>query len=135
MRNALFRRVMLAALRRYDELGQLDVADGWTARAWEDALDGYFDLYDDIGTGADARGPAMLIVEEGSREWTVRQIFDDPAGDPIGAFPPASTWLPQTKRAPRLFTLLTSGSFSRRGQAYDLMRRRAASEGSCRPSR
>ena len=81
VRNALFRRVMLAALRRYDELGQLDVADGWTARAWEDALDGYFDLYDDIGTGADARGPAMLIVEEGSREWTVRQIFDDPAGD------------------------------------------------------
>ena len=81
VRNALFRRVMLAALRRYDELGQLDVADGWTARAWEDALDGYFDLYDDIGTGADARGPAMLIVEQGSREWTVRQIFDDPAGD------------------------------------------------------
>ena len=81
VRNALFRRVMLAALRRYDELGQLDAADGWTARAWEDALDGYFDLYDDIGTGADARGPAMLIVEEGSREWTVRQIFDDPAGD------------------------------------------------------
>ena len=81
MRNALFRRVMLAALRRYDELGELDAADGWTARAWEDALDGYFELYDDIGTGADARGPAMLIVEEGPREWTVRQIFDDPAGD------------------------------------------------------
>ena len=81
VRNALFRRVMLAALRRYDELGELDAADGWTARAWEDALDGYFDLYDDIGTGADARGPAMLIVEEGPREWTVRQIFDDPAGD------------------------------------------------------
>ncbi|MFZ0164433.1 MAG: DUF3516 domain-containing protein, partial [Trebonia sp.] len=81
VRNALFRRVILAALRRYDELGQLDAADGWTARAWEDALDGYFDLYDDIGTGADARGPAMLIVEQGSREWTVRQIFDDPAGD------------------------------------------------------
>ena len=81
VRNALFRRVMLAALRRYDELGELDATDGWTARAWEDALDGYFDLYDDIGTGADARGPAMLIVEEGPREWTVRQIFDDPAGD------------------------------------------------------
>ncbi|HZZ54502.1 MAG TPA: DUF3516 domain-containing protein, partial [Trebonia sp.] len=81
VRNALFRRVMLAALRRYGELGELDAADGWTARAWEDALDAYFDLHDDIGTGADARGPAMLIVEEGSREWTVRQIFDDPAGD------------------------------------------------------
>jgi len=81
VRNALFRRVMLAALRRYDELGQLDAADGWPAHVWEDALDGYFDLHDDIGTGADARGPAMLIVEEGPREWTVRQIFDDPAGD------------------------------------------------------
>ena len=81
VRNALFRRVMLAALQRYDELGELDGTDGWTARAWEDALDGYFDLYDDIGTGADARGPAMLLVEEGPREWTVRQIFDDPAGD------------------------------------------------------
>src|SRR5579862_528268 len=62
VRNALFRRVMLAALRRYDELGELDATDGWPAHAWEDALDGYFDLYDDIGTGADARGPAMLIV-------------------------------------------------------------------------
>jgi hypothetical protein len=81
IRNALFRRVMLAAAEKWDELGELDGADGWTARAWADALDGYFDLYDEIGTGPDARGPAMLILEEASREWTVRQIFDDPAGD------------------------------------------------------
>ena len=81
VRNALFRRVTLAALRKHDELGELDGADGWTARDWAEALDAYFELHDDIGTGPDARGPAMLIVDEGPREWTVRQIFDDPAGD------------------------------------------------------
>ena len=81
VRNALFRRVTLAALRRYDELGELDGADGWTARAWEEALDAYFEQHDDIGTGPDARGPAMLIIDEGPREWAVRQIFDDPAAD------------------------------------------------------
>ncbi len=81
VRNALFRRVTLAALRREDELGELDGADGWTARAWAEALDGYFEVHDEIGTGPDARGPAMLIIEEGPTAWTVRQIFDDPAGD------------------------------------------------------
>jgi hypothetical protein len=81
VRNALFRRVTLAALRRYDELGELDGADGWRARDWEAAIEEYFEEYDEIGTGPDARGPAMLVIEEGPREWTVRQIFDDPAGD------------------------------------------------------
>jgi hypothetical protein len=81
VRNALFRRVTLAALARYDELGELDAADGWTAAAWEDAVEDYFDVHDEIGTGPDARGPAMLIIEEGKPSWTVRQIFADPAGD------------------------------------------------------
>jgi superfamily II RNA helicase len=81
VRNALFRRVMLAALQKYDELGELDGPDGWTARAWAETLDEYFEAYEEIGTGPDARGPAMLIIDEAPREWTVRQIFDDPAGD------------------------------------------------------
>jgi len=81
VRNALFRRVTLAALEKYDELGELDAADGWRAAAWADALDPYFEAHDEIGTGPDARGPAMLIIEEGKTSWTVRQIFDDPAGD------------------------------------------------------
>jgi superfamily II RNA helicase len=81
VRNALFRRVTLAALRHYDELGELDAADGWTATAWAEALDEYFDAHDEIGTGPDARGPAMLIIEEGKTSWTVRQIFDDPSDD------------------------------------------------------
>jgi superfamily II RNA helicase len=81
VRNALFRRVTLAALGHYAELGELDAADGWNAAAWEEAVEPYFDSHDEIGTGADARGPAMLVITEGKGSWSVRQIFADPAGD------------------------------------------------------
>jgi superfamily II RNA helicase len=81
VRNALFRRVELAALRRYDELGELDAEAGWDAGAWAGALEAYFGEHDEIGTGADARGPAMLIIDEHPGHWDVRQIFEDPAGD------------------------------------------------------
>jgi superfamily II RNA helicase len=82
VRNALFRRVELAAIRRWDELGELDEEAGWNADAWADALGPYFAEHDDIGTGADARGPAMLIIDDSDKDvWRVRQIFDDPAGD------------------------------------------------------
>jgi superfamily II RNA helicase len=81
VRNALFRRVELAALRRYGELGELDAEAGWDAGAWADALEPYFAEHDEIGTGADARGPRLLIIEEHPDHWSVRQILDDPAGD------------------------------------------------------
>jgi superfamily II RNA helicase len=81
VRNALFRRVELAALRRYPALGDLDGAAGWDAGAWEEALDGYWELYDEIGTGASARGPGLLIISEEAGSWEARQIFEDPAGD------------------------------------------------------
>ena len=81
VRNELFRRVQLAALRRYDELGALDEQEGWDAQAWADALEPYFAEHDEIGTGPDARGPGLLIIEELPGRWEVRQIFDDPAGD------------------------------------------------------
>ncbi|HSZ39330.1 MAG TPA: DUF3516 domain-containing protein [Trebonia sp.] len=81
VRNAMFRRVTLAALEHYAELGELDSRDGWNAAAWEEALDPYFEEHDEIGTGPNARGPAMLMIETGTEQWTVRQIIDDPAGD------------------------------------------------------
>src|SRR5208282_5990117 len=81
VRNALFRRVELAALRRYSDLGALDAEAGWDTGAWAGALEPYFEQHDDIGTGADARGPAMLIIDRQRDRWLVRQIFDDPAGD------------------------------------------------------
>jgi hypothetical protein len=81
VRNALFRRVELAARRRYEELGELDAGAGWDAGAWAGALEPYFAEHDEIGTGADARGPGLLVIDEQAGCWSVRQILDDPAGD------------------------------------------------------
>ncbi|MEX1080374.1 MAG: DUF3516 domain-containing protein [Homoserinimonas sp.] len=81
VRNELFRRVKLAALEKYEELGELDAASGFSADAWADAMDAYYAEHDQLGTDADARSSAMLIIEQGANEWTVRQIFADPAGD------------------------------------------------------
>lgn len=81
VRNEMFRRVQLAALEDWDALGELDAASGFDADAWADAMDAYFDEHGSLGTGGDARGPGMIMVTEGPQQWTIRQIFDDPAGD------------------------------------------------------
>ncbi|GCA98364.1 RNA helicase [Mycolicibacterium sp. NCC-Tsukiji] len=81
VRNALFRRVELWARHRWDELGALDAGSGWTAPRWEEVGEQYFAEHEDIGTGADARGPAMLIFDRAPDVWRVRQILDDPAHD------------------------------------------------------
>jgi hypothetical protein len=81
VRNALFRRVELFARRRWHDLGELDGAAGWTSERWEEVVHDYFAEHDDVGTGADARGPAMLIIDRQPDVWRVRQILDDPAGD------------------------------------------------------
>ncbi|WKG03485.1 RNA helicase [Mycolicibacterium sp. HK-90] len=81
VRNALFRRVELFARARWDELGALDAASGWTADRWADVGEEYFDEHTEVGTGADARGPALLIFDRQPQVWRVRQILDDPAGD------------------------------------------------------
>ncbi len=79
VRNALFRRVELAARRRWNDLGELDPEIG--ADGWAEAITGYFGRHDELGTGANARGPQLLIIDEQPGKWLVRQIFDDPAGD------------------------------------------------------
>ncbi|SCK08772.1 Helicase conserved C-terminal domain-containing protein [Streptomyces sp. WMMB 714] len=83
VRNAMFRRVELAALDKVAELGELDADAGWDEDAWGEAMDAYWDEYDDLGTGPDARGPRLLQIEEVPEEalWRVRQTFADPAGD------------------------------------------------------
>ncbi len=81
VRNALFRRVELFARARWEELGALDAASGWTAERWADAGEEYFDEHAEVGTGADARGPALLIFDRQPQVWRIRQILEDPAGD------------------------------------------------------
>jgi superfamily II RNA helicase len=81
VRNAMFRRVELAALRRYDLLGELDGEAGFDADAWAEAMAGYYADHDVLQTGGDARGPALIVITEEPGRWQVRQIFDDPAGD------------------------------------------------------
>ncbi|MFJ6514159.1 DEAD/DEAH box helicase [Streptomyces sp. NPDC091406] len=83
VRNAMFRRVELAALDRAGALGELDGEAGWDEDAWGEALDAYWDAHEEIGTGPDARGPKLLKIEEDPAHglWRVWQAFADPAGD------------------------------------------------------
>ncbi len=81
VRNELFRRVQLAARDDAVALGELDAEHGFGETEWGEALDAYYEEHDEILTGADARGAALLMIEESATSWTVRQILDDPAGN------------------------------------------------------
>ncbi|WP_240644192.1 DEAD/DEAH box helicase [Antribacter gilvus] len=94
VRNAMFRRVELAAREAYPALAALDATDGWDADAWGEALDPLFEAQgdDSIGFGAPARSSALLTILEPGAElpqggrvepgtWWVRQVFDDADGD------------------------------------------------------
>jgi hypothetical protein len=81
VRNAMFRRVELAALLRFGELGDMDADAGWDASRWQVAIEAYFAEYDRLPIDADARNPALLQIERGTSEWQLRQVFDDPDGD------------------------------------------------------
>lgn len=83
VRNAMFRRVELAALDRVRDLGELDGDAGWDEDAWGEAMDAYWDEHEELGTGPDARGPKLLKIDEDAEHglWRVRQTFADPSGD------------------------------------------------------
>lgn len=84
VRNAMFRRVELASRDDVDGLEELTAADPDRANAfrdWDAALGDYWDEHDDIITDADARGPALLIIDDTTRVWQVRQIVSDPDGN------------------------------------------------------
>jgi len=76
VRNALFRRVQLAARGRWDELDELDPDVDWAG-----SLEDYFSEHDEIGTGPDARGPELFQVDQAPGVWRVRQVLADPAED------------------------------------------------------
>ena len=85
VRNALMRRVQLAARRKVEELGAIDIDWSWGERRWREALDAYYDVHEEILLDADARSTAFFSVDE-TREktdhlWSVHQIFSDPDAD------------------------------------------------------
>ena len=89
VRTAMWRRVELAARWRWQELAALDADAGgepMEATDWQEAVQEYVDDYDDelaVGTGPDARGPALLRIDTDADPglWLVEQILDDPLGD------------------------------------------------------
>ncbi|MGI6535675.1 MAG: DEAD/DEAH box helicase [Eggerthellaceae bacterium] len=85
VRNALFARVQLAARQKTRELGELDGDWGWTAARWEQSLDAYFSVHEEILLDADARSWSFLSIDEDDEKtdhvWHVHQTFSDENGD------------------------------------------------------
>lgn len=85
VRNALFRRVRLAASDDSDALGEADTENGYPAHKWRAALDEYYDAHEDVLLDADARSMMFLSIDESDEEsqhvWHVQQTFSDPEGD------------------------------------------------------
>jgi superfamily II RNA helicase len=85
VRNALFRRVQLAAARDTATLGELDGAFGFGERRWREALDAYYGEHGEILLDGDARSSTYFHVDEADeaakRIWHVHQIVRDPADD------------------------------------------------------
>ena len=90
VRNALFRRVSLAARERADELGELDEAWGMGEFRWRRALEAFFETHEELLVDGDARSTAFFTIDEsdelkpaaeGGHVWHVHQIFHDSDGD------------------------------------------------------
>lgn len=85
VRNALFRRVRLAASDDSEALGEADTENGYPAHKWRAALDEYYDAHEDVLLDADARSMAFLSIDESDEEsqhvWHMQQTFSDPEGD------------------------------------------------------
>ncbi len=85
VRNALFRRVTLAARDHADQLGDLDADFGMTEARWQRALDAYHEQHEEILTDGDARSTAMFSIDESDEQaahvWHVHQIFADENAD------------------------------------------------------
>ncbi len=104
VRNAVFRRVELAARDQFEALAALEAATAaltdpprhplMDEAAWDEALGAYYAEHDSIGTDGDARGSRFLHVtadrgpapgttepQPEHRLWRVRQTLADPADD------------------------------------------------------
>jgi superfamily II RNA helicase len=89
IRNAMFQKVRLAARDEYATLAAHEATAGalsdppvrvvMNLAAWEEALGAYWDEYETMDDGPAARSPNLLIIDKAKpREWSVRQIINDP---------------------------------------------------------
>jgi hypothetical protein len=133
IRNAMFARVLLCARDDLDGLVRTEQQAArrpdpprevvMDRRAWDDALERYYDEHDAVGTDADARGPQLLRVGEeeigepagapegttarvrrvvqtladpaGHRDWVIEAVVDCDASDQTGELVLAATALRQ----------------------------------------
>src|SRR5699024_4339581 len=80
-RAARWQRVEQVAFEREQRLAELDGASGWDRSRWAQAMDEYYDAYDDVGIDGPARSPQLLQITEESRIWRIRQVLADPVGN------------------------------------------------------
>lgn len=83
VRTRAFRWIQLAAARAWDRLAD-DVADAgdprWSAGRLEETFAGYFAEHDSIALDADARGPALFLLDDADgTTWSIEQVLLDPA--------------------------------------------------------
>ena len=83
VRNYFFRLVELFAYEKEDQLAaMLDYLEPDARVDWPAAMDDYFDEYDDVDLGPDARGPEYFhLADTTGRSWKITQIIKDPEGD------------------------------------------------------
>lgn len=85
VRNALMRRVNLAARGHADALGELDGDWGWGQARWQRVLDAFFEAHEELLVDADARSLAFFSIDEADERtehvWHVHQVFSDADGD------------------------------------------------------
>ncbi|QYJ05139.1 DUF3516 domain-containing protein [Nocardioides panacisoli] len=78
VRNALWRRVELAARDDVDGLAALEEDPTFTRDQWDAALEEYYAEHDEVRTDADARGPDLFRLDRDT--WEVVQTLHDPEG-------------------------------------------------------
>ena len=110
VRNALFRRVELAAHRRYHELGAFDGADGWDAEAWQDALAGLLRGIPADRYRGDRPRAGVVRIDQSNQiaGWCARSSTIRPRTG-TGPSRRGSTWRPATSAASRSSTSRRSG--------------------------
>ncbi|MCI9888807.1 DUF3516 domain-containing protein [Micrococcales bacterium 31B] len=86
VRNAMFARLEMLQFDKFDGLARLESGDGaWTADDWADAIDPFWDEYEEIVIGPEARAADLFSFEEASDAegrdlWLVKQVLCDPQG-------------------------------------------------------